>query len=291
MITALDSFATLLKVLTRTFLLDPDFHPKQSKLIRAVDAHQKSFTSLKRHLTEAHSEWLCSPRRNAATSVAYDDAVDCLNRLAQHLGGLRSGTRLQADLTRAHRDGKLVLQRGAGNSKLFVPAGSKLYEWTHSGSRTPKGKVPGEEDEDALLSAAAAMFGDLVDELGPPMNALAVRFFDSSWVLLDIHVPFHLQNTCTGTLKRMKNAFEQHRKGDPMDSQEFFRLSEDIERALYTFDQTSNHAVMRLYRRSDATDRYSVTSDDAFPTILATGDNETVFLVYLYVCLVYGNQS
>ncbi|KAF8504112.1 Fusaric acid resistance protein-like-domain-containing protein [Gautieria morchelliformis] len=266
MITALDSFATLLQMLTRTFLLDPDFHPKQSKLLRAVDAHQKSFTSLKRHLTEAHSEWLCSPRPLVATSAAYDDAVDCLNRLAQHLGGLRSGTRLQADLTRAHRDGKLVLQRGVGNTKLFVPAGSKVKDWTPGtwNSRTPtKGKIAVDEDDEAMLSAAASMFGDLVDDLGPPMIALA--------------------NTCTTTLKRMQGAFERHRNGDPMDLHEFFQLSEDIERALYAFDRTSNHAVMRLYRRSDTTDRFSITSEDAVPTILANGDNETVFLVYFFI--------
>jgi hypothetical protein len=94
-----------------------------------------------------------------------------------------------------------------------------------------------------------------------------------------------VQNTCTTTLKRMQGAFERHRKGDLMDLHDFFQLSEDIERALYAFDRTSNHAVMRLYRRSDTTDRFSMTSEEAVPTILANGDNETVFLVYLYVIL------
>lgn len=192
MVASLDSFATLLQMLTRTFLLDPDFHPNQPKLLRAVDAHQKSFTSLKRNLTEAHSEWLCSPCRKAATGVAYDDAVDCLNRLAQHLGGLRSGTRLQADLTRAHRDGKLVLQRGVGNTKLFVPSGSKVKDRSYGAGKTKtvKGKFAVENDDDAMLSAAASMFGDLVDDLGPPMHALAVRFVAStlSIVLTDTHI-------------------------------------------------------------------------------------------------------
>lgn len=74
-----------------------------------------------------------------------------------------------------------------------------------------------------------------------------------------------------------------------MDSHEFFQLSEDIEHALRAFDHTSNHAVMRLYRRSDTTDRYSVISEDAVPTLLANGDNETVFLVYLYVFPAHKN--
>ncbi|KAF8586723.1 hypothetical protein K439DRAFT_1340213 [Ramaria rubella] len=258
MISALDSFATLLQMLTRTFLLDPDFHPKQSKLLRAVEAHQKSFTSLKRNLKEAHSEWLFSPCWMYSTGVAYDDAVDCLNRLAQHLGGLRSGTRLQADLIRAHHEGKLVLQQGLGNTKLFVPAGTfGGRESNNSGKK----KASVEEDEDAMLAAAAAMFGDLMDDLGPPMNALA--------------------NTCITTLKRMQNAFERHRSGDP-DPYELFQLAEDVERALFVFDSTSNHAVMRLYRRSDMSDSISLPSEGV-PPVLANGENETVFLVYFFI--------
>ena len=176
MITALDSFATLLQVLTRSFLLDPAFHPKQTKLLRAVEAHQKSFTSLKRNLTEAHSEWRCSPRRMGSNSAPYDDAVDSLNRLAQHLGGLRSGTRLQADLTKAHREGKVLLQLGVGNTRLFVPAGTSEFGASLSGTGKNKSN---EDEEHAMLAAAAIMFGDLVDDLGPPMNALAVRCIDS----------------------------------------------------------------------------------------------------------------
>lgn len=90
-------------------------------------------------------------------------------------------------------------------------------------------------------------------------------------------------------MKRIQDAFERHREGDRMESHEFFQLSEDIERALYAFDNTSNHAVMRLYRRSDTTDRFSMTSEDAVPTLLANGDNETVFLVYLYVPTIHTN--
>ena len=85
----------------------------------------------------------------------------------------------------------------------------------------------------------------------------------------------------------MQDAFQPHRKGDTMDLHDFFQLSDDIERALYVFDHTSNHAVMRLYRRKEATDRMSLASEDAVPTILANGDNETVFLVYLYVSSVH----
>lgn len=167
MTSALDSFATLLETLTKTFLLDPDFHPKQSKLVRAVDAHQKSFVSLKRNLIEAHSEWL-GTWSGVAKGVAYDDAVDSLNRLAQHLAGLRSCIQLQTELTKAHRAGKLVLQSGfkTGRFRTSSNADSLLSRG--------KSKPTEEEEAVAVLTAAAAMFGDLVDDLGPPLEALAV---------------------------------------------------------------------------------------------------------------------
>jgi len=73
---------------------------------KAAENHQNSFTTLRKNLTEAKSEWVLFP---AATETSYpfgisggylsgresyEAAVDCLNRLGQHLNGLRSGTRL-----------------------------------------------------------------------------------------------------------------------------------------------------------------------------------------------------
>jgi hypothetical protein len=81
----------------------------------------------------------------------------------------------------------------------------------------------------------------------------------------------------------MRNAFKGYRQGDLMESHEFYELSEDIERALFIFESTANYTIMRLYRRSDVTDRLSEASEDSVPPVLANGDDETVFLVYLFV--------
>ncbi|KAF8507480.1 Fusaric acid resistance protein-like-domain-containing protein [Hysterangium stoloniferum] len=248
---ALSSFSTLFQTLTRTFLLDPDFHLKQSKLLRAIDAHQASFTSLKRNLTEAHSEWIF---RFGNRDEAYDDAVDCLNRLAQHLGGMRSGTSIQRELAKAVKEGKIVVQPvGIGTPKR------------NKGKHNAFEELTGEGEETETLKAAAAMFGDLVDDLGPPTSALA--------------------NACTATLSRMQDAFRrQHISASSrIDTDEFYHLAEDIERALFVFDSTSNHAVMRLYRRSDAADQVSLEDQDGKSHVLAGGDNETVFLVYFFI--------
>lgn len=172
MIKTLDSFSTLLQILTNTFLLEEPLHqPSHQKLQNAVDNHQSSFTSLKKNLAEAHSEWFYGGPTGASrksSGTAYQDAVDCLNRLAQHLNGLRGGTRLQYELIKARSDGKRRRQM-------------------HGDRRTPgragKGKMPDQKveasrqfEDDHLLDQAAAMFGDLVDDLGPPLKTLSVSF-------------------------------------------------------------------------------------------------------------------
>ena len=168
----LDSFATLLGMVTSTFLLEePIRKPSHEKMQRAVENHQASFTSLKKSLDEARSEWfgILGEQERVLSKQAYGDAVDSLTRLAQHLNGLRSGTKLQYDLSKAQRDGKLVLRRPSEDVRDgHAPSG-------------PNGKtrysLPSQTDdlEEALLRAAADMFGDLVDDVGPPLKALSVR--------------------------------------------------------------------------------------------------------------------
>jgi hypothetical protein len=55
---------------------------------------------------------------------------------------------------------------------------------------------------------------------------------------------------------------------------EFHELADGVERALFNFESTSNHALLRLYRKSDV----FVHLLDEENVIL---DNEHVFLVYL----------
>jgi hypothetical protein len=72
---------------------------------------------------------------------------------------------------------------------------------------------------------------------------------------------------------------------------EFLELVDGIERALVRFESTSNHAVLRLYRKSEiptssrpqsvASQALSARGDDMDNSLLTGGDNEHVFLVYL----------
>lgn len=138
-------------------------------------AYIASFTSLKRNLDEARSEWVLDPpdapkskkfSRKMGLSELYEDAVDSLNRLAQHLAGLRSGTKLQKDLTMAY--GKKAAHQG--QTEPGSHPGNNIVSPVADESDERKDV----DEEAAALASAAAVFGDLVDDVGPPMVALTV---------------------------------------------------------------------------------------------------------------------
>lgn len=73
---------------------------------------------------------------------------------------------------------------------------------------------------------------------------------------------------------------QSRKEGTPaeeMQPHEFSELVDEIEAALIRFESTSNHAVLKLYRRSD--EIKSPSSHD--PLRSQDSDNENVFLVYL----------
>ncbi|KAJ7933967.1 hypothetical protein B0H13DRAFT_2227384 [Mycena leptocephala] len=251
----LDSFSTLLGLLTNAFLLEEGLQqPSHERLMKAVANHQSSFTSLKKNLKEAQSEWVkgSSGVPGGGLGSAYEDAVDSMNRLAQHLNGLRGGTRLQYDLTKAGV---------VGHSKKAANGSGK--------QKAEHVSIVVEDEAAAMLKAAAEMFGDLVDDLGPPLKALST--------------------TCTSSLLRMRQSFvksQRRSKRNVFEQHEFLELVDGIERALVRFESTSNNAVLRLYRRSAASELPTDLQDSIYTEdteVLSSADNENVFLVYFFI--------
>lgn len=243
----LDSFSTLLSTLVCSFLLEEPPTKSREKLHKAVQNHQTSFTSLKSNLSDAKTEMTSSRTSSANLPRAYEDAVDSMNRLAQHLNGLRSGSKFQYDITKRYHT-----FRGTGPASIAVPIVTQI----------DKGKTPlaptGPEEETQLLNTAVDIFGDIVGELGPPLKALS--------------------DICVTSLKKMKR--------DDLKVDEFDQLIEDIERALFTFDSTSNQAMVRLYGRriSSSSSYHSLESSLGDNPLFTSGtEHENVFLVYLWV--------
>ncbi|KAI0743674.1 Fusaric acid resistance protein-like-domain-containing protein [Daedaleopsis nitida] len=269
----LDSFSTLLGMLTQTFLLEESHGFSSNRIQRAVSNHQASFTSLKKSLVEAQSERLFGgpgkvgegAQLRGSSGQAYEDAIDSLNRLGQHLNGLRSGVSLQYELIKGHREGKVILKNALNKSPAMPSA--------NGGG---KGKVPdqngkssAEDEETAMLQAAATVFGDLMDDLSPPLQALSA--------------------SCVTTLRRLREAFAQPRDNDDrlsMQATDFVDIAENVERALFTFESTSNHALLRMYRNGNVSmsdSRASVTSMTSDNQVLLGDESENVFLVYFFI--------
>jgi hypothetical protein len=180
MIKTLDSFSTLLSLLTGTFLLEDEFYqPSQEKISKAIADHQAAFTGLKKNLAEAQSERLCgapSAGSSRNSDDPYEDAVDSLTRLAQHLNGLRSGTSLQYELAKAHRDGKVAIRRRSTFATVLEAdlVKGKATTSTSDGLGNNTNTNTTGNNENVMLRAAAAVFGDLVGELDSPLRALSV---------------------------------------------------------------------------------------------------------------------
>ncbi|RUS20335.1 hypothetical protein BC938DRAFT_475579, partial [Jimgerdemannia flammicorona] len=94
----LTSFRILLKLLTKTFLLDSDLPEFSSNtaLQKAIASHRATFTALQKSLHETRLEFI--DRGMQSRIDGYDDAVKSLQRLAQHVGGLRSSCGLQFEM-------------------------------------------------------------------------------------------------------------------------------------------------------------------------------------------------
>ncbi|KAI9363139.1 Fusaric acid resistance protein-like-domain-containing protein [Pilaira anomala] len=93
------SYRVLLKLLTKTFLLDddlPEFKANRT-LQTAIQSHQASFTALQKSLKEAKLEtvWNSEVRGRAEE---YDQVIKSMQRLAQHMGGLRSSCGIQFEI-------------------------------------------------------------------------------------------------------------------------------------------------------------------------------------------------
>jgi len=138
---SLKSFSTLLDLLTSTFLLEKAIiKESKSALKDAVSNHASAFKTLKTDLAEAKHERIFDPRIRGNKLKLYDAAIGSLARLAQHLNGLRSSTRLQEDLIRAAREGNLPMSV------------SLIGEMSPGPSPVASGVTTGDRDAEMLAS-------------------------------------------------------------------------------------------------------------------------------------------
>ncbi|KAG0212091.1 hypothetical protein BGX28_006852 [Mortierella sp. GBA30] len=171
---SLSSFRMLLKLLTKTFLLEADTTPFGSESVqKLIESQVKSFSALAKSLEEARLEF------PGANIKKYEDCVKSLNTLAQYLNGLRSSCGLQYDMLKKdemRRDGEAQHQR---QRPTAVPEG--VGAETGQGQKRPFGfgmrmssySLIGSLNSDQDQNASADLI-EFLDHVGKPMKSLAL---------------------------------------------------------------------------------------------------------------------
>lgn len=169
---SLQSFSTLLDLLTSTFLLKKNvIKDTHLSLQSAVKAHAAAFKTLKTDLAEAKNERLIDGRVRGRKVELYDAAVGSLTRLAQHLASLRGGTRLQEGLIRASKEGQIQLE--VDENGLEASGGRFGPDLSVSVLRGPMSPGPG-LDEDLDIGSSVRLFLRFRDIAGAEMDSLVV---------------------------------------------------------------------------------------------------------------------
>ena len=258
----LDSFATLITMLSKTFLLEEEATTSAEQLKKAITAHETSFTGLKTSLTDAKLE-LLDPRIQRAANE-YDEIVQIMTRLAQNLTGLRSGCTLQNDILRARRQGR--------HTDTIAPSSSHDVMAAHTHQALQIKNQPDDQ---------VAVFEQFKKHCSPKM--------------------IHLTNTARNVLKELRTSFIYSRAGahtfkegsasdsssDTSQASTLRNLRADLKTALAEFNLSHTRALKRLYRhyptqeRPDPARGESTHEESHRPAIGADRPNEAILTLYL----------
>ncbi|KAK0522946.1 hypothetical protein OC842_006314 [Tilletia horrida] len=221
----LSGFSTLLKVLTKTFLLDDpsQFHYNSERIKRAIDNHHASFISLRKNLQEARMEAALDARVRHV-SDRYIRVVDSMNRLAQHLTGLRSSCGLQHQIMVDRQQNEMASSYTNGQ-------GAQVGDDPFANPRKSHGEQIGSQRERKIgsetLQAHASSFEHFASNIGPHMRSLVV----STGIALGTH----------------SDDVDRRPSTVSLGSNDFSQLIEDLAAALRRFQTEQTVSIKRMY--------------------------------------------
>ncbi|KDN43429.1 hypothetical protein K437DRAFT_225605 [Tilletiaria anomala UBC 951] len=293
----LTGFATLLKVLTKTFLLDDprNFSLDSERIKQAIDDHHTSFTSLKKNLREAQMERMLDARMRGQAPARYADVVGSMNRLAQHLGGLRSSCGLQQRIISKQKEATAAAAKQAA---MESEAAARRPE---AGGEDPfaAGEAEVDADNDGQWKARTDAFGDFVQFIGPHMRSLV---FTSSRTLRNLRSAFltagdvalpevrgNEQHNVAREASFASTATQPPQHNHYIPGSSFTLLSEDVRLALERFRHEQSISIKRIYENTMYDECRSVDQLEAVARAtksLADEEimpDEQVFLVFFFV--------
>ncbi|KAI8049144.1 uncharacterized protein B0P05DRAFT_563912 [Gilbertella persicaria] len=305
----------LLKLLTKTFLLDtdlPEFTANEN-LQNAINSHRTSFTSLQSSLEDAKKEFYNLHIWKHAKK--YDTIVASLQRLAQHIGGLRSSCGLQFEVMKTGEKSKRstygTVSQQERPSKHDSFRKKKVY---HIKATNQRKKMEYELKKEQTLSSHSIANKDDADEAPvdiqqtkkptklerPPINGYyhieqptdgnddedgaLVQFIKT------VRRPMKsLAYTCKQTIVHLQSRFTgQTTESTPS----FGLLRQNLAMAMSLFEESQQLALTRMYQRkmksaSRKKKQCTIHPEELQSHLMSHFPAEDVFLVYFFVfCLL-----
>ncbi|EIE87122.1 hypothetical protein RO3G_11833 [Rhizopus delemar RA 99-880] len=283
----------LLKLLTKTFLLDtdlPEFTANEN-LQTAINSHRTSFTALQSSLHDAKKElynldiWL--------HAEGYNSVVSSLQRLSQHIGGLRSSCGLQFEVMKSMHSSKCHKQYGtiehhqdscreeydkspfspkkkvynvkADNQRKRIEDELRKEQTRSNHSRTQSANDSYEEEgEHECLNYMEGSSSKAPDGFTDETEGPLVQFIKTTII--------HLQSRFT------------EQTGDSTPS--FYLLRQNLAMAISLFEESQQLALTRMYRRKMrkvANKHGEIKPEDLQSHLMNQFPAQDVFLVYFFV--------
>ncbi|KAI7867103.1 Fusaric acid resistance protein-like-domain-containing protein [Spinellus fusiger] len=282
----LGSYCVLLKLLTKTFLLDddlPEFKANRT-LQAAIESHRSSFTALQKSLKEAKLESLWNSEMRGREEE-YDRVIKSMQRLAQYVGGLRSSCGLQFEVMSATTGLQSYSRRNKNTSESSwnIRAGYRRRKLENE-MRRQKSSMSPLVDEDTTAEDTRSFFNSIsvlsdlnsstrselfLEEEAGKDNRSLIEFIQT------IRQPLKsLAFTCKQTILHLQRNFSTSPVGEKTPS--FKTLKDNLTKAISLFEASQKKAVERLHSH-----RLRQLRADTFQNNFAPGDE--VFLVYFFV--------
>lgn len=292
---SLSSTRVLLKLLTKTFLLDadlPEFTANKT-LETAIKAHRTSFTALKPALKQAKLEFYNLELQLHANG--YDKIVESIERLAQHVGGLRSSCGLQVEVMQQSG-------RKQNYGAVYPTSENKLEKAAYNVKAGPQRKkmeselkrereVSQEEQKAVTLPTAylnsttttASSTEDSKPEEKKEKEGALEQFIRT------VRSPMKsLAYTCKQTIVHLQARFMRK---TTQSTPSFAMLRQNLASAIELFEKSQHQALMKFYhRRLRKYHKNTNNGTDNLHSVFLTQQHfpvEDVFLVYFFVfCLL-----
>lgn len=234
---------------------------KNTSLKDAVSHHASAFKKLKADLAEAKHERIFDNRIRGSKLKLYDAAIGSLARLAQHLNGLRSSTKLQESIIRASRDGKFA--------STAMTSDFAIRSMSLPSARAAQTEDPAQ----AEMMAAIRLLTRFRELAGAQMDDLTVGHQGEA----QLSELIRIQSRCDDVLGALQTL-----SLDTGAQVNIPRLRDRLSVALRDFNLSATRAIKRLYAGPKREkELHHDQTEDSENGEGDEGPNETVFLVYL----------